>query len=79
MTNNEIKIEAVYKVGDRVVWRGKRCTVARVAKPIRFDVGSYPDRHIEVMPAFDLVAGDDVDSFEADFYPRVQQDEIRVC
>ena len=42
------------------------------------DDPDFQDTQTVLVDAFDLIAGDDPDSFDADFLPRIQEDALRV-
>jgi hypothetical protein len=69
-----------WKIGDKVMYYGRPYTIVREAKPIAFSVGDpdFQDTQTVIVNAFDLIAGDDPDSFDADFLPRIQEDALRV-
>ena len=69
-----------FTVGDKVRYRSRDWTIVKVAKPLDFWITPgirEGDGHVVTVPAYDLIQGDDVDSFDADFAPRIQQDALR--
>jgi hypothetical protein len=69
-----------WEIGDKVSYYGRPYTIVREAKPIAFSVGDpdFQDTKTVLVNAFDLIAGDDPDSFDAEFLPRIQEDALRI-
>lgn len=70
-----------WQVGDKVLYQTKPYIIVRVAKPLEFWVkvrDKEPTHGVVSQPAYDLVAGDDPDSWDAAFLPQIQADMLRV-
>ena len=70
-----------WKIGDKVVLHGKPYTIMREAKPVEFWVkvrDKEPTHGVVTERAYDLIAGDDLDSFDAEFVPQIAGSWLRV-
>lgn len=70
-----------WNIGDKVKYRGRPYIIVREAKPLEFWVkvrDKEPTHGVVTERAYDLIAGDDPDSFEAEFVPRIQASDLRV-
>jgi hypothetical protein len=70
-----------WQIGDKVLYQGKPYIIVREATPLDFWVkvrDKEPTHGTVSIRAYDLMAGDDPDSWDAEFQPRIQADALRV-